>query len=120
MRPLDLTIDGFAMKVQPPEILLPCARQSHDIKCLAGGHARRFVPHSPMSLRASEEPRPWICVKSLPVSPYRAARTSKDGAFVWLVFVRIFGSGASGASNSRVMEAIATSSLRSHSNIFTW
>jgi hypothetical protein len=34
----------------PPEILLPGARQSQEVKCLAHGHARRSVPHSPTSL----------------------------------------------------------------------
>lgn len=42
----------------PAEILLPGARQSHDVKCLAEGHALRSAPHSPMSFNASEQPRP--------------------------------------------------------------
>jgi hypothetical protein len=36
----------------PPEILLLGARQSHDVKCLALGHAERSVPHSLISLSA--------------------------------------------------------------------
>ncbi len=69
----------------PPEILFPGARQSHDVKCLAVGQARRSVPHAPMSFSARDEPRPWICVRSVPTRPYRAARTSNDGAFTCLV-----------------------------------
>lgn len=51
---------------------------------------------------------------------YSAAWTSNDGAFDCLVFVRIFGSGASGTSTSTGIMAMAASSLRSHSRIFTW
>jgi len=36
----------------PPEILLCGASPSHEVKCLAVGHADRLVPHSPTSLRA--------------------------------------------------------------------
>jgi hypothetical protein len=42
----------------PPEILLPGARHSQHVKYLALGHARRSVPHSPMSFNASEGPDP--------------------------------------------------------------
>ena len=42
----------------PPEILLPGARQSQEVKCLALGHALRSVPHSPMSFNASDGPNP--------------------------------------------------------------
>jgi hypothetical protein len=38
----------------PPEILLPGARHSQDVKCLAVGHAFRSVPHSPTSFNASD------------------------------------------------------------------
>ena len=41
-----------------PEILLAGARHSQEVKCLAFGQAERLVPHSPMSLSASEGPRP--------------------------------------------------------------
>lgn len=47
----------------PPDILLPGARQSHEVKFLAVGQARRSVPHSPTSLSTREEPRPWIWVR---------------------------------------------------------
>ena len=47
----------------PPEILLPGARQSHDVKCLALGHALRSVPHSPMSFNASDGPNLRIPTK---------------------------------------------------------
>ena len=38
----------------PPEILLPGARHSQDVKCLAVGHAFESVPHSPTSFNASD------------------------------------------------------------------
>ena len=63
----------------PPEILLPGARHSQDVKCLAVGHAFRSVPHSPTSFNASDGPKPWISVKSTPTTPYSAALTSKRG-----------------------------------------
>lgn len=50
----------------PPEILLPGARQSQEVKCLALGHALRSVPHSPTSFNASDGPNPWISVRSTP------------------------------------------------------
>jgi len=53
----------------PPEILLPGARQSHDVKCFALFQARRSVPHSATSFRASDGPSPWICVRSVPNTP---------------------------------------------------
>src|SRR2546421_7775230 len=72
----------------PPEILLPGARHSQEVKCLALGHALKSVPHSPMSFNASDGPNPWISVKSTPRTPYRAALTSNDGVFTCLVFTR--------------------------------
>src|SRR6478609_4705876 len=63
----------------PPEILFPGARHSHEVKCLAVGHALRSVPHSPMSFNASDGPNPWISVTSTPRTPYSAALTSNDG-----------------------------------------
>lgn len=41
----------------PPDILLPGLRQSHDVKCFALFQARRSVPHSATSYRASDRPR---------------------------------------------------------------
>ena len=45
-------------RILPPEILLPGARQSHEVKCLALGQAVRSVPHSPTSLSARDGPEP--------------------------------------------------------------
>ena len=53
----------------PPDILLPGARQSHEVKCFALFQARRSVPHSATSFRASDGPSPWICVRSVPRMP---------------------------------------------------
>src|ERR1700722_8641986 len=72
----------------PPEILLPGAKHSHEVKCLAVGHALRSVPHSPTSFNASDGPNPWISVRSTPRTPYSAARTSKVGSFICLVLMR--------------------------------
>src|SRR3984885_2967466 len=72
----------------PPEILFPGARHSQEVKCLALGHARRSVPHSPMSFSASEGPNPWISVRSTPSTPYSAVLTSKVGVLTCLVLMR--------------------------------
>lgn len=40
----------------PPDILLPGAKHSKDVKCLALGHARTSAPHSPTSLSDSKGP----------------------------------------------------------------
>src|ERR1700721_4083274 len=72
----------------PPEILLPGAKQSHEVKCLAVGHALRSVPHSPTSFNASDGPNPWISVRSTPRTPYSAPRTWNDGALTSLFFTR--------------------------------
>src|SRR6266850_38250 len=72
----------------PPEILLPGARHSQEVKCLAVGHAFRSLPHSPMSFSASDGPNPWISVRSKPRTPYSAALTSNDGVLTCLVFTR--------------------------------
>src|SRR6056297_2635568 len=53
----------------PPEILLPGAKQSQEVKCFALFQARRSVPHSATSFSASDGPRPWICVRSVPNTP---------------------------------------------------
>ena len=50
----------------PPEILLPGAKQSQDVKCIAVFQARRSVPHSATRFSASERQRPWIWVRSVP------------------------------------------------------
>src|SRR5258708_12933392 len=70
----------------PPEILLPGARHSQEVKCLAVGHALKSVPHSPMSFNASDGPNPWISVKSTPRTHYSAALTSNDGVLPCLLF----------------------------------
>src|SRR3979490_434226 len=62
----------------PPEILLPGARHSQEVKCLAVGHA----------FSASDGPNPWISVRSKPRTPYSAALTSNDGVLTCLVFTR--------------------------------
>jgi hypothetical protein len=36
----------------PPEILLPGARHSHDVKCFTVGHRDMSVPHSATSFSA--------------------------------------------------------------------
>src|SRR4051794_26557516 len=72
----------------PPEILLPDARHSQEVKCLADGRALKSVPHSPMSFNASDGPNPWISVKSTPRTLYSAALTSNDGVLTCLVFTR--------------------------------
>ena len=101
----------------PPDILLPGARQSQEVKCFALFQARRSVPHSATSFRASEGPRPWIWVRSVPRTPYKAARTSKDGALTWLRFTRAFGSTGTSPLAFTVSAATAASSLPSHSSI---
>ena len=63
----------------PPDILLPGAKQSQDVKCLALRHARRSVPHSPTSLSDRDGPIPWSCVRSTPRTPNSAAPTSNEG-----------------------------------------
>jgi hypothetical protein len=72
----------------PPEILLPGARQSQGVKCLALGHALRPVPHSPTSINASDGPNPWISVRSTPSTPNSAVVTSKVGVLICLVLMR--------------------------------
>src|ERR1700691_3879886 len=72
----------------PPEILLPGARHSQEVKCLALGHARRSVPHSLMSFNASEGPNPWISVRSTPSTQYSAVLTRKAGVLTSLVLIR--------------------------------
>src|SRR4030081_460652 len=96
----------------PPEILLPGARHSQEVKCLALGHAFRSVPHSPMSFSASDGPSPWISVRSTPSTPYSAARTSKVGVLTCLVLMRGLDSFPTGFAPLRLSVAIKTSSLR--------
>src|ERR1700683_460883 len=104
----------------PPEILLPGAKHSHEVKCLAVGHALRSVPHSPTSFNASDGPNPWISVRSTPRTPYSAARTSNDGALTCLVFTRGLGSLPTGLTPLSVSAAIKDSSLRSQSSTLAW
>lgn len=101
----------------PPEILLPGARQSQEVKCLALGPAFRSVPHSPMSLSASDGPNPWISVRSTPRTPYSAVLTSKVGVLTCLVLMRGFDSFPTGFAPLRLNAAIRISSLRSQSSI---
>src|SRR5204863_9585253 len=101
----------------PPEILLPGARHSQEVKCLALGHALKSVPHSPMSFNASDGPNPWISVKSTPRTPYRAALTSNDGVFTCLVFTRGPNSLPTGLAPLLVSAVIKDSSFRSQSSI---
>src|SRR5260370_37825609 len=72
----------------PPEILLPGARHSQEVKCLAFGHAFRSVPHSPTSFNASDGPNPWISVRSTPSRPYNADLTSNFGVLGCFVLIR--------------------------------
>jgi hypothetical protein len=101
-------------------ILLPGARQSQEVKCLALGHAFRSVPHSPMSFSASAGPNPWISVRSTPSTPYSAVLTSKVGVLTCLVFTRGLDSFPTGFAPLLLNAAIRTSSLRSQSSIFAW
>src|SRR5712691_7698314 len=104
----------------PPEILLPGARHSQEVKCLALGQALRSVPHSPTSFNASDGPNPWISVRSTPSRPYSADLTSKVGR------VDLFGldcgldSFPTGFAPLLFSAAIRTSSLRSQAIIFAW
>ncbi len=93
----------------PPEILLLGARQSHEVKCLALGHAERLVPHSPTSLRARYGPRPWIWVRSTPRIRCSASRAGKAKAFG--CFVQCLGDGIGDAGG----EQAASISLRAAS-----
>jgi hypothetical protein len=104
----------------PPEILLPGARQSQDVKCLALGHAFKSVPHSPMSFNASDGPNPWISVRSTPSTPYSAVLTSKVGVLTCLVLMRGLDSFPTGFAPLLFSAAIRASSLRSQSSIFAW
>src|SRR6266516_1194211 len=45
-------------RILPPEILLPGANESQDVKCLALGHAERSVPHSLINVSARYGPSP--------------------------------------------------------------
>src|SRR3954451_22948272 len=77
----------------PPEMLLLGAKQSHDVKCLALGHAERSVPHSLTSLSARYDPSPLICVRSEPRMAWSAARMSNPRAFgCWVILYRGAGS----------------------------
>ena len=103
----------------PPDILLPGARQSQDVKCLALGHARRSVPHSPTSLSDRDGPIPWIWVRSTPRTPYNAARTSNEGVLTCLVLVR--GRGNSLGSCAVVIPPFLTGlSRRIHAAVFSF
>src|SRR4051794_20031089 len=102
----------------PPEILLPGARQSQEVKCLALGHALKSVPHSPMSFNASDGPNPWISVKSTPSTPYSAVLTSKVGVLTCLVLTRGLAGFPTGPAPLVFNALIKTSSLRSQSSIF--
>src|ERR1700733_4064647 len=116
-------LDGLRVREEstlPPEILLPGARHSQEVKCLAVGHALRSVPHSPTSFSASEGPNPWTSVRSTPRTPYRAALTSNDGVLTCLVFTRGLGSLPTGLTPLSASAAIKDSSLRSQSSILTW
>ena len=104
----------------PPEILFPGARHSQEAKCLAVGHAVRFVPHSPMSFNASDGPNPWISVRSTPRTPYRAALTSNGGVLTCSVFTRGLESSPIGLVPLVVSPAIKDFSLRSQSSILAW
>src|SRR5712672_4788969 len=97
----------------PPEILLPGARHSHEVQCLAVGHALRSVPHSPMSFNASDGPNPWISVRSTPNTPYSPVLTSKVGVLTCLVLMRGLDSFPTGFPPLLLNAAIRTSSLRS-------
>src|SRR5438270_12899465 len=72
----------------PPEILLPGARHSQEVKCLALGHAFRSVPHSPTSFNASDGPNTWISVRSTPSRPYNADVTPNAGVLTRLILMR--------------------------------
>src|SRR4051794_12749752 len=104
----------------PPEILLPGARHSQEVKCLAVGHALKSVPHSAMSFNASDGPTPWISVKSMPRMPYSAALTSNDGVLTCLVFTRGLDSLPTGLAPLSLSAAIKASSFRSQSSILVW
>src|SRR6202034_3949219 len=97
----------------PPEVLLPGARHSQEVKCLAVGHALRSVPHSPMSFNASDGPSPWISVRSTPRTPYSAALTSNDGVLTCFVFTRGLESLPTGLAPLSASAAIKDSSLGS-------
>src|SRR5262245_22671751 len=89
----------FELSRSPPEILLPGARHSHDVKCFALGHFRMSSPHSPTSRNTVYGPKPWIWLRSAPRSVYSADRTSKLGSLrprAW----RTLGIGSSGAARS--------------------
>jgi hypothetical protein len=60
----DLRVREDSILILPPESLLPCARQSQEVKGLALGHAFRSMPRSPISFNASDGPSPWISVRS--------------------------------------------------------
>src|ERR1700685_3262053 len=104
----------------PPEILLPGARHSQDVKCLAVGHAFKSVPHSPTSFNASDGPKPWISVKSMPITPYSAALTSNEGVLTCLVFTRGLDNLPVGLAALSLSADIRDSSLRSQSSILAW
>src|SRR5258708_23266323 len=100
----------------PPEILLPGARHSQEVKCLAVGHALKSVPHSPMSFNASDGPNPWISVKSTPRTPYSAPLTSNDGVLTCLVFTRGQDSLPTGLCPLSISTAIKASKFRAQSS----
>src|SRR5260370_38351621 len=104
----------------PPEILLPGAKHSQELKCLAVGHALRSVPHSPTSFNASEGPNPWISVRSTPSTPYSAVLTSKVGVLTCLVLMRGLDSFPTGFAPLLLNAALRASRLRSQSSIFAW
>ena len=104
----------------PPEILVPGARQSQEVKCLEVGHALTSVPHSPMSFNASDGPNPWISVRPTPTTPYRAVLTSNDGVLTCLVFTRGLESLATGLAPLSASVTIKDSNLRSQSSNLVW
>ena len=105
-------------RIFPPEILLRGANESQEVKCLGLGHAERSVPHSPTSLSARYGPSPWICVKSIPSTAYRASRAAKLGALDCLVLCRGAGSGFAGVGRV-AFNCFRTVSIRlSHSATF--
>jgi len=102
--------DRFVLddKTLPPDILLPGARQSHDVKCFTLGHARRSVPHSPTSFSDRDGPIPWICIRSKPRTPTNAALTSNEGVLTCFVLVRRRGNSLGSYSVSAANAASGT------------
>jgi hypothetical protein len=56
------------LSTRPPEILLPGARVSQDVKFLAVGHFLMSSPHSATNRSTVYGPKPWIWLRSAPRS----------------------------------------------------